>query len=57
LIWLPVAAQFLVDDVIALFAFEQTDNGVAVSTEKHHRLTSPDELSAEELAAYRKRTW
>lgn len=57
LVWLPVAAQFLADDVIALFAFEQTESGVAVSAEKHYRLVSPDELSAEELAAYRKRPW
>lgn len=57
LIWLPVAAQFIADDIIALFAFEQAENGVAVSAERHYRLTPPDELTAEELVSYRQRPW
>lgn len=57
LIWLPVAAQFIANDLIALFSFEQSDKGIAVSAEKHYRLTAPDGLSAEELAACRARPW
>jgi hypothetical protein len=53
LICLPVAAQFMDNDVIALFAFEEDDNGVAVSAEKHYRLVKPEDLSPEELASYR----
>lgn len=53
LICLPVAAQFIGNDVIALFAFEEDENGVAVSAEKHYRLVKPEDLSPEELASYR----
>lgn len=52
LICRPIAAQFMRDDVIALFDFVTTDSGVAVSTEKHYRLVPPDELTADDLKAY-----
>jgi hypothetical protein len=55
LICIPIAAQFMGNDVIALFAFEHTESGLAVSVEKHYRLVSPEELSADELANYRTR--
>ncbi len=49
----PIGAQFLDDDTIALFAFERSDDGVTLSEERHYRLVPPDELSAEDLVAYR----
>lgn len=52
----PIAAQFMRDDVIALFEFEVTDEQVSVRDEKHYRLVAPDELSPEELAQYRRST-
>jgi len=55
LICRPIAAQFMGDELIALFEFEQTDDGVRVSAEKHYRLVSPEELTPEELENYRKR--
>jgi hypothetical protein len=55
LICIPIAAQFVQDDTIALFAFEQSDEGIGVSSEKHYRLVAPEELSLEELVSYRSR--
>ncbi len=51
-----VAAQLTVEDLIALFEFEQTGEGVKVSAEKHYRLVRSEELSQEELESYRMRT-
>ncbi|MGA2066173.1 MAG: hypothetical protein ABSG86_14455 [Thermoguttaceae bacterium] len=51
----PIAAQFMEDDVIALFEFEESKRGLAILREKHYRLVRPEELTAEELAAYRRR--
>ena len=45
LICCPVAAQFVEDNLIALFAFEETENGVAISAEKHYRLVPSDEMT------------
>ncbi len=56
LICRPVGAQFLADEVIALFEFENADQGVAVSSEKHYKLVLPDEVSEEDLQSYRQRT-
>ncbi|MGI8435650.1 MAG: endonuclease [Chthoniobacterales bacterium] len=50
----PIAAQFMRGDVIALFEFEVTDEQVTIRDERHYRLVPPDELSAEELAQYRR---
>jgi hypothetical protein len=36
MIALPVAAQFMADDLIALFAFELQNGHPAISTEKHY---------------------
>jgi hypothetical protein len=52
LICRAVAAQFMGDDLIALFEFEQAKDGIKVSSEKHYRLVKPDELSSEELKSY-----
>lgn len=51
----PVAAQFMSDDVIALFTFEKSADGVKVVVEGHYRLVDPKELTDADLAAYRQR--
>jgi len=48
----PIAAQFVDNNLIALFEFEQSTDGIKVSSEKHYRLVRPDELSPEELQSY-----
>jgi hypothetical protein len=42
-------------DVIALFEFEDTVEGVRIVDEKHYRLVAPDDLSSDELEAYQQR--
>lgn len=56
LICRPVAAQFMQDDVIALFAFEKIEGEVKVLEERHYKLVEANELTADDLAAYRRRT-
>lgn len=55
LICRPIAAQFIENDLIALFEFERTQGGVAVLREKHYRLVPPEDLSPEDLTIYRER--
>ncbi len=52
----PIAAQFMADDLIALFELEEGPTGIAISLEKHYRLVPPEELTAEDLEAYRTRS-
>ena len=47
-----IAAQYMDENLIALFEFEQTNEGIKVSSEKHYRLVKPDELTTEELKSY-----
>jgi hypothetical protein len=56
LICRSIAAQFLESDVIALFVFEISENGVAIADEKHYRLVEPDQVSPEDLQTYRNRS-
>ncbi|MCL5110555.1 MAG: endonuclease [Chloroflexi bacterium] len=56
LICRSVAAQFMADDLIALFEFETGGAGVAVSAEKHYRLVPPETLTEVDLEAYRSRS-
>lgn len=56
LICRPLGAQFMSGDVIALFEFESTDQGVAVTCEKHYKLVPPEEVTEADLLAYRQRT-
>ncbi len=56
LICKPVAAQFMGEEVIALFELEETEKGITVSAEKHYKLVPPEELSPEELRAYGQRS-
>jgi len=51
----PVAAQFMPDNVIAMFEFERTTSEIAVSNERHYTLVPPEDLTREELENYRKR--
>jgi len=56
LICRPIAAQFIEDNLIALFAFEQDDEAVVINDEKHYRLVSPEHMTDKDLARYRRRT-
>ena len=49
----PVGAQFMGNDVIALFEFEAGREGIRVRAEKHYRLVLPDQITAEDLRLYR----
>jgi len=40
----PFAAQFVTDDIIALFDFEKNAKGIFIYDEKHYRLVSPQDL-------------
>lgn len=53
LICVPIAAQFMVPDLIALFSFSADERGLAISAEKHYRLVSPDDMSDDDLNTYR----
>ena len=55
LICRPIAAQFMDEDLIALFEFEDGENGIAVTLEKHYRLVPPEEVTAADLDSYRNR--
>lgn len=50
-----VGAQFMHDHVIALFEFEDGNEGVGVVSEKHYKLVPPDQVTAEDLRIYRER--
>lgn len=53
----PIGAQFMKENVIALFDFVADVNlGVRVANEQHYRLVAPSELTPEELEEYRSRT-
>ena len=53
----PIAAQFMDGGVIAMFEFEETKSGIGISAEKHHRLVRPEEVTAEELDMYQRRSF
>ena len=55
LICVPIAAQFMAGDVIVLFAFEMSDEGVRKSVERHYRLVAKDEVTDADLRTYRER--
>jgi len=52
----PLAAQFMREDVIAMFEFEEGEEGVGVCSERHYKLVPPDEVTEADLKAYRDRT-
>ncbi len=51
----PIAAQFMEDDLIALFEFEMRRGVVKVAAEKHYRLVGPDEIDGADLENYARR--
>lgn len=55
LICRPIAAQFMEGNLIALFAFEESDRGVTRSMEKHYRLVPSDQITTEDLRLYQER--
>src|SRR4030042_441455 len=44
-----IAAQFMRDNIIAIFELEDSEAGIVIVSEKHYRLLPPDELSPEDL--------
>ena len=56
LICRPIAAQFIEDDSIALFEFEESEQGVVITSERHYRLVPSDNLTMADLDNYRART-
>jgi hypothetical protein len=56
LICRPIGAQFLTQEVIALFEFQQTKEGIRIASEKHYRLVPPDEIDESDLQTYRHAT-
>jgi len=57
LICRPIAAQFMTNEVIALFEFERAENDIVIPSEKHYRLVSSDEMTAEDFESNRKRSF
>jgi len=57
LICRPIAAQFMDENLIALFELEQNKDGIRISAEKHYRLVSPEDLTKEELESYQRRSF
>jgi hypothetical protein len=51
----PIAAQFMQDDLIALFELEDGEQGVSISAEKHYRLVPGEDVTEDDLKVYRKR--
>jgi hypothetical protein len=49
----PIAAQFVEDDLIALFEFERSEGTISIKDEKHYRLVPNDDLSDDEIKTYR----
>ncbi len=52
----PLAAQFINNDLIALFEMEDSNGQIAITAEKHYRLVPPEEISSEDLQTYRIRS-
>ncbi len=55
LICRPIGAQFMRNNVIALFEFEEAADGVRISAEKHYKLVAPDKVTPKDLESYRSR--
>jgi len=49
----PIAAQFVADDLVALFEFQVLEGEVSIKEERHYRLVPNNDLTDEELIAYR----
>lgn len=53
LICRPIAAQFMGQDLIAMFELAETAEGIRLRNERHYRLVPPGALSPEEVSRYR----
>jgi hypothetical protein len=53
LICRPIAAQFMSDNVIAMFEFAKDETGIRLATEKHYRLVPTEEMTTQDLDNYR----
>lgn len=51
----PIAAQFINGDIIVLFEFVMTNEGIKIQEEKHYHLVHVDDLSEDEINNYRTR--
>lgn len=56
LICRPIAAQFMENDLIALFEFEESETGVTIAREKHYQLAPSEEITPADLRIYRDRS-
>jgi hypothetical protein len=55
LICRAIGTQFMSNNKIALFEFENTVDGIRVVSEKHYSLVSAEEVTPEILKTYRER--
>lgn len=53
LICRPIAAQFMADNLIALFLLQENEDGVILDYEKHYRLVPPNQMTEKDLEKYR----
>jgi hypothetical protein len=51
----PVSAQFMADDVIALFELASKGDAVKITEERHYQLVPADSIQAEDLKTYANR--
>jgi hypothetical protein len=56
LVCIPISAQFIDNNLIALFSFELSETGISINSEKHYRLVASKELSEEEIEQYKNHT-
>ena len=49
----PMAAQFIEDDLIALFELERSDDEITIKEEKHYRIVPNEHLTDKEIDSYR----
>ena len=55
LICRPIGAQFMQQDVIALFEFEEDRSDIRIVAEIQYQLVPPDAVTREDLIRYRQR--
>lgn len=53
LICRAIGVQFMAEGIIALFEFEEGDEGPEICAEKHYKLVPPDEVTDADLKQYR----
>lgn len=50
----PIAAQFIQDDLIAMFEFEKSEDEITIKEEKHYKIVPNEKLSDQEIANYKR---